>query len=170
LSTDNDEFLRSSIQRYGASVLKKCRAIVRDGILAEDAFQQTFLAFTRWLRASETPDIESIGGLLQVMAERASIDLYRRRERQERLAHGQSASSEASAGEWLYVDELLSSLSPRERRIVELSVFAGMKAPEIAHDLGLEPGAVRVAKSRAFRKLRLLAKRDVTVRGGAGDE
>ena len=173
MSTDRDEFLRVSIRRYGASVLRRCRAILRDSALAEDAFQQTFLTFTRWLRAQpETPEIENVGGLLQVMAERTSIDLYRQRHRQERVTEKQPAASgeHARAGEWLYVDELLENLSARERRIVELSVFGGLTAPEIAAELGIDPVAVRVAKHRALNKLRSLVEVNVTVRGVPGDE
>ena len=171
MSTDQDEFLRISIRRYGASVLRRCRAILRDSALAEDAFQQTFLAFTRWLRAQpETPEIESIGGLLRVMAERTSIDLYRRRDRQERVTQEHPVASGERAGEWLYVDELLENLSPRERRIVELSVFAGFTAPEIASELGVDPVVVRVTKHRALNKLRSLVQGDVTLRGVPGDE
>ena len=173
MSRDQDEFLRVSIRRYGASVLRRCRAILRDSALAEDAFQQTFLTFTRWLRAQpDTPEIESIGGLLQVMAERTSIDLYRRRDRQERLTQEQPVASveRERAGEWLYVDQLLENLSPRERRIVELSVFAGLTAPEIAGELGIDPVAVRVTKHRALNKLRSLVQGGVTLRGVPGDE
>ena len=63
-----------------------------------------------------------------------------------------------------------STVTPRERRIVELSVFGGLTAPEIARDLGLTPGAVRVAKLRALDKLKSIVQDDVTVRGGLGDE
>ena len=83
MSIENqDDFLRTAVQRYGPFVLRRCRAILRDPALAEDAFQQTFLTFTRWLQTQpETPDIEKVGGMVLTMAERTSIDLYRRRQR-----------------------------------------------------------------------------------------
>lgn len=172
MSIENqDDFLRTAVRRYGPFVLRRCRAILRDPALAEDAFQQTFLTFTRWLQTQpETPDIEKVGGMVLTMAERTSIDLYRRRQRQERDMHDLTVSEKPSAGKWLYVDQLLDRLTPRERRIVELSVFGGLTAPEIARDLGLTPGAVRVAKLRALDKLKSIVQDDVTVRGGLGDE
>jgi DNA-directed RNA polymerase specialized sigma24 family protein len=75
-----------------------------------------------------------------------------------------------SAGEWLYVEQLLDSLSPRARKIIELSVFAGLTSSEIGRDMGLDPGTVRVSKLRALKKLRAMLGADVTPEGGHGDE
>lgn len=165
------QFLRELIHRYGSMVLRRNKAILRDPVLADDGFQQTFLRFTRWLDSQpELPPIESVSGLLLAMAERAAIDLYRRRQREDQVTEGLSTHATVTAGDWLYVDELLDRLLPRERRIVEMSVFGGMSAVEIAGELRLEPGTVRVAKYRAFNKLREFFRGDVTFPGGRGDE
>ena len=169
---DKDKLVRESIRRYGPSVLKRCQAILRNHALAEDAFQQTFIGFTRWLRAQpDKPDLDHVGGLVLAIAERTSIDFYRKRQRHEEVSlEGHLETSAPKAGEWLYVEELLDRLSPRERRIVELSVFGELKAPQIADDLGLTPNAVRTAKSRALNKLRTILKIDVTLPGVRSDE
>lgn len=47
-------------------------------------------------------------------------------------------------------------LSERERKILEMSYWLGMKSGEIGEALGMTAGAVRVAETRAKEKLRSL--------------
>jgi RNA polymerase sigma factor (sigma-70 family) len=54
------------------------------------------------------------------------------------------------------VDELLSPLAPAERRIIELSVLHDLNGAEIARELGITPGNVRVRCHRVLAKLRTL--------------
>jgi RNA polymerase sigma factor (sigma-70 family) len=54
------------------------------------------------------------------------------------------------------IDELLSPLAPAERRIIELSVLHDLNGAEIARELGITPGNVRVRCHRVLAKLRTL--------------
>ena len=48
----------------------------------------------------------------------------------------------------------ISGLSQREQRVVQLSFAEWLSSPEIAEQLGLAPGNIRVIRHRALRKLR----------------
>jgi RNA polymerase sigma-70 factor (ECF subfamily) len=50
--------------------------------------------------------------------------------------------------------ELLATLAPRQRDILQLRLIAGLSAEETAIHLGLTATAVRVAQHRALAKLR----------------
>jgi RNA polymerase sigma-70 factor (ECF subfamily) len=48
----------------------------------------------------------------------------------------------------------LAGLSQREQHVVQLSFAQWLSSPEIAEQLGLAPGNIRVIRHRALRKLR----------------
>jgi len=49
----------------------------------------------------------------------------------------------------------LSGLSPREQRVVQLSFTEWRQSSEIAEQLGVATGNIRVIRHRALRKLRV---------------
>jgi len=55
--------------------------------------------------------------------------------------------------------QLLTELTPRERRVLVSRIALGMSADETAAALGTTPGAVRVAQHRALNRLRALVGR-----------
>ncbi|NYI97581.1 RNA polymerase sigma-70 factor (ECF subfamily) [Streptomonospora nanhaiensis] len=52
---------------------------------------------------------------------------------------------------------LLNQLPEQQRRLVLLRVIRGLSADETGHELGMSPGAVRVAQHRALARLRKAA-------------
>ncbi len=52
----------------------------------------------------------------------------------------------------------LDRLQPNEREIIELRVIGGLSSDDIAVVLDKRPGAIRMAQSRALKRLRVLLK------------
>lgn len=53
------------------------------------------------------------------------------------------------------LSQLLATLPPRQRAVVVLRYYPGLSNKEIAAELGITDGAVRMAHSQAMRKLRI---------------
>ncbi|HVE70286.1 MAG TPA: sigma-70 family RNA polymerase sigma factor [Thermoanaerobaculia bacterium] len=60
----------------------------------------------------------------------------------------------------IIVRSYLEYLPERDRRVLELEFIEGHSVEEIAADLQMTAGAVRMLKTRAFRKLRSVAERE----------
>lgn len=56
--------------------------------------------------------------------------------------------------------ELLAMLPSNERELLALRVLSGLTAAETGLELGMSPGAVRVAQHRALARLRALARQE----------
>jgi len=52
------------------------------------------------------------------------------------------------------LERRLVGLSPGDRQVIQLAVFAGMNGDEVARELGVAPGTARVRLHRALRRLR----------------
>ncbi len=58
------------------------------------------------------------------------------------------------------VRKLLARLPVQQRELLVLRVLAGMSAQETGNELGMTPGAVRVAQHRALTRLRAIAREE----------
>jgi RNA polymerase sigma-70 factor, ECF subfamily len=58
------------------------------------------------------------------------------------------------------VRRLLARLPAQQRELIVLRVLAGMSAQETGNELGMTPGAVRVAQHRALTRLRAIAREE----------
>jgi RNA polymerase sigma-70 factor (ECF subfamily) len=58
------------------------------------------------------------------------------------------------------VRKLLARLPAQQRELIVLRVLAGMSAQETGNELGMTPGAVRVAQHRALIRLRAIAREE----------
>jgi RNA polymerase sigma-70 factor (ECF subfamily) len=58
------------------------------------------------------------------------------------------------------VRKLLARLPVQQRELIVLRVLAGMSAQETGNELGMTPGAVRVAQHRALIRLRAIAREE----------
>jgi RNA polymerase sigma-70 factor (ECF subfamily) len=58
------------------------------------------------------------------------------------------------------VRKLLARLPAQQRELIVLRVLAGMTAQETGNELGMTPGAVRVAQHRALTRLRAIAREE----------
>lgn len=133
---------------------------LRDGHAAADLVQQVLLITLQRLRAGELRQPEQVVSFVLGTARLTVLELRRGRARREQLleAHIEEAiemdpeiSSEAQRQRLL---SCLHGLSERERSVVLLTFCADKPTEEVAEDVGLETGHVRVIRHRALQRLR----------------
>lgn len=132
---------------------------LRDPAAAQDLVQQVFVITIERLRRGEVRNEESIGSFILGTSRMVVADLRRTSERRDRLtdAFADRTLDVAPVEEALdkaRLEHCLNALSPRDRALVVLTFYAEKKAAEIASDLQMAAGTVRVARHRALMRLR----------------
>ena len=150
--------------RYGRLAFSLILRIVRDGGIAEDLVQETFLRV--WNRAQGCDAQRgSIGPWLLAVARNRAIDYLRSAGGRERNA----LEFEETDHPALYTDmeqDILSSdkarrvkaavekLSPNQRQVIELAYFEGLSQTEMADRMGQPLGTVKTWVRTALKNLR----------------
>jgi RNA polymerase sigma-70 factor (ECF subfamily) len=132
---------------------------LRDPHAAHDLVQQVLLTTLERLRAGEVREPERIASFVLGMCRMTVLENRRGTWRREKLLEAYGGTEAYEAPEPLVLDaarlaECLKQLAERERSVVSLSFFADKDGDEVAEDLGLSPGNVRVIRHRALGKLR----------------
>jgi len=133
---------------------------LRDGARADDLVQQVLLITLERLRSGGIREPGRVVSFVLGTSRTMVIDLLRgerrRRELTERFTPRFAASEPAAAP--LDLDRLaecLERLSERARAVVAMTFYAERDAAQIAEELTLSPGNVRVTRHRALARLRL---------------
>jgi len=133
---------------------------LRDPHAAHDLVQQVLLTTLERLRKGELREPDKIASFVLGMCRMTVLEIRRGAWRREQLMERWGDLAEAyDAPEPLVLDEArlaecLKKLAERERSVVTLSFFADKDGDEVADDLGLTAGNVRVIRHRAIGKLR----------------
>lgn len=123
----------------------------------EDVVQETLL--TIHLKRQTWDQSQPLGPWLNAIARNKLIDHLRRRGHRQMVDIDDFADvleqpSEATrAADTIDGQNLLETLKPRDRAIVEAMSIEGRSAREVADKLGMSEGAVRVALHRALKSL-----------------
>jgi RNA polymerase sigma-70 factor (ECF subfamily) len=146
--------------RHAGRVQGFLARMVRDGPLAEDLLQTTFLSVIR-ARGRYEPGTRFAPWLLTIAAN-AARDALRRRQHVEAYSK-ESDPSPASVppavgdpGMRRRLEDALQQLHPDQREAVILSKVEGWSFEEIASMRGISVGAARVRAHRGYEKLRQL--------------
>jgi RNA polymerase sigma-70 factor (ECF subfamily) len=118
---------------------------------SEDLVQEVF--FVAWARLGELRDPPAFGGWLAQIARRRAIDGHRRRRVSEPLEHEPGATS-SDPTDALAILGVVRSIAPAFRETLVLRFVQGMTGPEIALELGMTAGSVRVNLHRGMAMLR----------------
>ncbi len=155
--------VRIVYREYGRLVYSIAYRVLGDGVLAEEATQQTFLK--AWHAAASIDTGRELGPWLATIAKRAAIDVYRI-EASRTATSIESAppsdpalvsrpeSVESLSDAW-DVRRAVQELPPDELEVVRMQHFEGLTHTQIAARLEVAPGTV---KSRSFRAHRRLAE------------
>jgi RNA polymerase sigma factor (sigma-70 family) len=171
--TSNDEAaLTVLIERHGPMVLGVCRRALRCVADADDAYQATFLVFSR--KASSIRKTASVGSWLHGVAVRVAAKLKRecaRRKHHERSSKPPITRSPADQVSWAEVqtvlDEELHCLPERFRAVLILCYLDGKTRDEAAKQLGLTLGVLHGLLERGRKLLAdRLTKRGLTLSAG----
>jgi RNA polymerase sigma-70 factor (ECF subfamily) len=155
-------------ERHSALVFRIARRILRDDGEAEETVQQVFLDVFRSIAQFDPKKGTFRSWLLQYAYHRA---INRREHLQARrfydwrqldemlpaeLSDGASRPFQLSSQEIARLaEELLGSLEPWPRKVIELTLFEGLTAEEIAKSSGETASAVRHTLYRSLNKLRM---------------
>jgi RNA polymerase sigma factor (sigma-70 family) len=158
--------------RHGPMVLAACRRLLRDGHLAEDAFQATWLVLLR--RAGSVRRPEALPAWLHRVACRVALRARAAAARRA-VREGPPVETPAPAGfdeaSWrdlrAVLDEEIDALPVLQRQAFVLCCLEGRTHVEAARELGCPQGTLSAWLARARARLRgRLARRGVTL--GAG--
>jgi RNA polymerase sigma factor (sigma-70 family) len=143
-------------EKYGFFLLRRCRMILRDPSLADDALQQAFERILRGGAAVKQAD-EPLRWLYRVV-DRCCFDLLRSRKRSLESPHGDEV------GETPHPDvdieardaalKMLATMSKDEMQIAVLLFVDGMSQGEIAEEVGVS----RVTVNKRVQALRARAE------------
>jgi RNA polymerase sigma factor (sigma-70 family) len=138
--------------RYGFFLLRRCRTILRDGALADDALQEAFVKIMRGGASIREAD-EPLRWLYRVV-DRCCFDVLRKRRRSVETPsedEGPSALHPALAIELRdVVVRMLATFDETEMRIAVLLFVDGLSQGEIAQEIGLS----RVTVNKKVRAIR----------------
>ena len=150
--------------RYSVQAYSLAYKILANRDEAEDVTQEVFV--TLWQKNSYQPSRGSFKSFLMTLVRSRSIDRIRRRGSRHRfLQRWQRASSmhqhtplpleEVSHNEQAQlVQEALSSLSTKEREVLEIAYYKGASQSQIAKQLNIPLGTVKSRSRKALKKLR----------------
>jgi RNA polymerase sigma-70 factor (ECF subfamily) len=133
---------------------------LRDAQAAADLVQQVLLTTLERLRAGEVREPDKIASFVLGMCRMTVLEIRRGTRRREALLETYGDLEEAyEAPEPLALDRdrlagCLEALAERERSVVLLTFFADKAGDEVAAELGLSAGNVRVIRHRALGRLR----------------
>jgi len=132
---------------------------LRDAAAAQDLVQQVFVVTIERLRRGEVRNVESIGSFILGTSRMVVADLRRTTERRDRLTDAfadrtMSVAPVEEAFDKARLEHCLNSLPPRDRTLLLLTFYADKKVADIATDLQMAAGTVRVARHRALMRLR----------------
>ena len=133
---------------------------LRDPHAAHDLVQQVLLMTLERLRAGKLREPERITSFVLGMCRMVVLEIRRGSWRRETLLQAYGDRAEAiDMPEPLALDAdklaaCLQTLAERERTVVVLAFFGDKSGDEVAKELGLSAGNVRVIRHRALRRLR----------------
>jgi RNA polymerase sigma-70 factor (ECF subfamily) len=147
------------------------RALVRRGLASagrsgadcEDIVQETLLAMH--LKRDTWDETRPIAPWLRAIARHKLADYLRRRGFIDHVdiddhADAPELAVEVDAAASLDSRRMLASLPERQRRVVQEISIEGRRAADVARNLGISEGAVRVTLHRALKALAVLYRRD----------
>jgi RNA polymerase sigma-70 factor (ECF subfamily) len=151
--------------RYGRLVYSLIVRIVRDGALAEDLMQETFLRV--WNRGQAFDEERgALGPWLLTVARNRAIDYIRSVDgRMARSAYelvemenpalfANLESQMVNSDQARRIREALTKLNPTQRSVIELAYFDGLSQTEMAEKMGQPLGTIKTWVQTALRNLR----------------
>lgn len=144
------------MEQYGSRLLRMCALYLRDASLAQDAVQDTFLKAYRRMdefraEAAESTWLTSIA--INVCRDYQRTAWFRHMDRRKSVEELPEEPDSFAFPDNTVLTEVM-RLSKREREVVLLRYYQGMKLKEVSQALGISDSAVRKRLNRANALLR----------------
>ena len=151
--------------RYGRVAYSLILRIVRDGALAEDLTQETFLRVWNRCQAFDS-ERGALGPWLLAIARNRAIDYIRSSDgRMSRNAYelvemenpalfANLESQMLNSDQARRIREALTKLNPSQRNVIELAYFEGLSQTEMAEKMGQPLGTIKTWVRSALKNLR----------------
>jgi RNA polymerase sigma-70 factor, ECF subfamily len=164
LQRRDPQALAELYDRYGKMAYSLVLRVVRDGAIAEDLVQETFLRV--WNRVhSIDSEKGSLGPWLLAIARNRAIDYLRSSAGRERKAVELDETDHAPLYSGMEADILISDqarrvkvamekLAPNYRAVMELAYFEGLSQSEMAVQMGQPLGTIKTWVRTALQSLR----------------
>jgi RNA polymerase sigma-70 factor (sigma-E family) len=161
VAVDRDRQFTEFVRAHQGDLLKTAWLLCGDRHQAEEMVQQALVrTYSRWPHVRQR---DPLGYARKALAN-LRIDHWRRRRREVLVppddvgpdstpVHGRAEAGDRT-GDRDQLVRALSTLTPRQRRVVVLRHFLDLSEAEVADDLGVSPGTVKSTASRAMAQLR----------------
>lgn len=149
----DQEAFAQLVERYWAPLLSLARSIVGPGA-SEDAVQEGWIQ--AWRKLADLRDVWAFQLWLRQIVVRICLRMLGRRRRWVPLEQATGIPNPVPPCDpetGLDVQRLLSSLAPRQRAVMHLTVVEGRTDQEIAQILKIRPSSVRSHRRRARQSL-----------------
>ena len=153
---DHTKLLRL-YELYEQPMYRIAFAVLHDSALAEDAVHDAFVRIIGKLKKLGAPDSLKTKAYIVKTVQSTSITIYRRNRRRSEYEQPMDRDTLfAAAPDTAFsgTDELLSSISDTDRRIVILRCIKGMSWKEVASEMSLKEATVRKRFERAKTSLK----------------
>jgi len=132
---------------------------LRDPHAAHDLMQQVLLMTLERLRKGMLREPDKLASFVLGVCRMTVLEIRRGTWRREKLLEAYGGTEGFDAPEPLVLNQdrlnkCLEGLAERERTVVALTFFADKDGDEVAQDLGISAGNVRVIRHRALARLR----------------
>jgi RNA polymerase sigma-70 factor (ECF subfamily) len=164
LQRRDPQALAELYDRYGRLVYSLILRVVRDGGIAEDLVQETFLRVWNRVQGFDC-DKGAIGPWLLAVARNRAIDYIRSAGGRERNAYEFEETDHPAlythmeqdllqADQTRRVKAAMEKLSANQRQVIELAYFEGLSQTEMAERMGQPLGTVKTWVRSALKSLR----------------
>jgi RNA polymerase sigma factor (sigma-70 family) len=156
----DDDATAALVQRFSPAVYAFARRRLRTPEAVAEFAQDALLVFVEALRRGAVHEPERVGGFVLGICQNISRERARTADRRqalwERYGSVVDAAPDAERDRYAvaHLEDCVSQLSGRARDVIRLAYVAGADNGEIARDLELSEGNVRVLRHRTLKALR----------------
>lgn len=150
----NKEALNTIIERYYDEIYRFCVWLTGNETDSYDITQDTFLKFIKYV---DSYKYKNLKGYLLIIARNSCCDYFRHRKDElwiEEIAEaGKEDTNIEAVEDSLLLRQALLKLPPKQREVVILRVYEGLKFMEIARMLGCNLSTVKTRYFQGTKKL-----------------
>lgn len=166
---DEDAF-RTLLDRYEYKVYSFSRKLIKEKQVAEEITQDIFIQI--WQNADKIIDVESLSGWLFRSTKNKSINMLRQQlarfERETHYANAQDKhvhpdQAEQHSQQQQLLENFLTLLPDKARRVFELKIQEGLSNDEIARRLNISAHTVKNHLTFCYQKLKMHASHSIVL-------